>query len=236
MALPKLETPKYKCTVPSTGKEIEYRPYLVKEEKMLMLASEGEDTAQIINTMKDLIKACTFEALNVESMTMFDMEFLFTKLRSVSVGENSKVGIDCKKCQKPNDVNIKLGDVKVNINKDQDMKIELTDKVGMVMQYPSVNAMIDAQAQSNGESDVDDFLRTVIASIESIYSADEVFAVKDTPKSEVDDFIDSLSSNQFVKIREFMENLPQAKIDYEFKCIHCEAINKNQLAGAGNFS
>ena len=159
MALPKLETPKYKCTVPSTGKEIEYRPYLVKEEKMLMLASEAEDTAQIINTMKDLIKACTFEALNVENMTMFDMEFIFTKLRSVSVGENSKVGIDCKECGKPNDFNIKLGDVKVDINKNQNMKIELTDKIGLVMQYPSVNAMIDAQAQSSGQSDVDDFLK-----------------------------------------------------------------------------
>ena len=235
MGLPKLETPKYKCTIPSTGKSIEFRPYLVKEEKMLMLASESNDQNQIISTMKDLIKACTFDQFNVETMTMFDMELLFTKLRSVSVGEKSKVGIDCKECSKSNDVFINLGSVEVNIETDKDMKIELTDDVGLIMKWPTVNDLLDVSEKKN-TSDVDDFLNSVKASIESIYSKDEVFAVKDTPTKEVDDFIDSLNSAQFVKIKDFMGELPQAKINYEFNCIHCEAENKNTLAGAGNFS
>ena len=115
MALPIIETPKYETTVPSTGKKVQYRPYLVKEEKILMIAMESEDQTQIIRAMKDVIKACTFDKVEPDKLCTFDIEYLFLKLRAKSVGEISKVGLKCEKCSKPTDVNINLDDIEIDI-------------------------------------------------------------------------------------------------------------------------
>tara|TARA_B110000902_G_C14273627_1_gene574141 strand:- start:519 stop:1220 length:702 start_codon:yes stop_codon:yes gene_type:complete len=232
MALPKLSTPKYHATVPSTGKDVEFRPYLVKEEKMLMIAAESQDERQIVGAMKDLIDACTFGIIDITKLTMFDLEYLFIKLRSKSVGETSKVGLKCSSCETQNEVTFSLESIAVAIDKDADMNIDLSDGVGISMRYPGVNDVLD---MGGDLSDVDKMMGMVRSCIDTIYTAEEVFNVKEQSVKEVDDFIDSLSSKQFHRIREFLEKMPAAEVHAEFNCESCGEKNETVIKGTANF-
>ena len=183
MALPKLNTPKYYTKVPSTGTDVEFRPYQVREEKMLMIAAESQDERQTINAMKDLISACTFGAVDITKLTMFDLEYIFVKLRSKSVGESTTIGMKCKSCSHQNDVKVSLEDVTVNLNQDLNSNIELSDGIGVTMKYPGVNDVMDIDSNL---SDVEKMMGMVRASIDTIYTSEEVFNIKDQSTKEVD--------------------------------------------------
>lgn len=232
MALPKLSTPKYMTKVPSTGKEVEFRPYQVKEEKMLMMAAESQDERQIIGSMKDLITACTFGALDINKLTMFDLEYVFVKLRSKSVGETTTVGMTCTECGEKTDIKISLEEVEVNVDKNLDSKIELADGVGVTMRYPGINDMMDIGSEQN---DVDKMMSMIRASIDTIYTSEEVFNIKEQSSTEVDEFIDSLTSKQFSEIREYLEKMPTAQMNIEYECEHCDAKNDQVIKGTANF-
>lgn len=232
MALPKLSTPKYMAKLPSTGKEVEFRPYQVKEEKMLMMAGESKDDRQIMGAMKELIEACTFGAVNLDKMAMFDVEYLFIKLRSKSVGETTKLGLNCNKCDTKNDLVVSLDDVQVKVNADLNSKIELADGVGITMKYPNINDMMDLGGDMD---DVDKMMGMVRASIDTIYTSEEVFNVKEQSTQEVDDFIDSLTSKQFSDIREYLEEMPAAEINVDYECTSCGAKNEQVVKGTANF-
>ena len=193
MALPKLDSPHYEMKIPSTGKKITFRPYLVKEEKILMLALESKDDSQMVRAVKDVIRACTDDAVDVEDMPMFDMEYIFTQLRSKSVGETTKIGISCQSCNHKNDIDINLDNIRVDVPKAKERKIELTPIVGMVLKYPTVNEVLDAQVNSTS-SDVDKMFDMLASCIDSIYSGDEVFDAKSQTKKELKDFIESLNT------------------------------------------
>lgn len=232
MALPKLSTPKYMTKVPSTGKEVEFRPYQVKEEKMLMMAAESQDERQIIGAMKDLITACTFGALDINKLTMFDLEYVFVKLRSKSVGETTTVGMTCTECNEKTDIKVSLEEVEVNVDKNLDSKIELSDGVGVTMRYPGINDMMDIGGE---QTDVDKMMSMIRASIDTIYTSEEVFNIKEQSSTEVDEFIDSLTSKQFSKIREYLEKMPTAQMNIEYECEHCNAKNNQVIKGTANF-
>ena len=232
MALPKLSTPKYMTKVPSTGKEVEFRPYQVKEEKMLMMAAESQDERQIIGAMKDLIIACTFGALDINKLTMFDLEYVFVKLRSKSVGETTTVGMTCTECNEKTDIKVSLEEVEVNVDKNLDSKIELSDGVGVTMRYPGINDMMDIGGE---QTDVDKMMSMIRASIDTIYTSEEVFNIKEQSSTEVDEFIDSLTSKQFSKIREYLEKMPTAQMNIEYECEHCNAKNNQVIKGTANF-
>jgi hypothetical protein len=232
MALPKLSTPKYMAKLPSTGKEVEFRPYQVKEEKLLMMAGESNDERQIMGAMKELIEACTFGTVNVDKMPMFDLEYLFIKLRAKSVGETTKLGLNCTKCEAVNDLVVSLDDIHVNVNSDINSKIELADGVGVTMKYPSINDMMDIGGDM---SDVDKMMGMIRASIDTIYTSEEVFNVKEQSTQEVDDFIDSLTSKQFSDIREYLELMPAAEINVDYVCTSCGAKNEQVVKGTANF-
>ena len=232
MALPKLSTPKYMTKVPSTGKEVEFRPYQVKEEKMLMMAAESQDERQIIGSMKDLITACTFGALDINKLTMFDLEYVFVKLRSKSVGETTTVGMTCTECSEKTDIKVSLEEVEVNVDKNLDSKIELADGVGVTMRYPGINDMMDIGGEQN---DVDKMMSMIRASIDTIYTSEEVFNIKEQSSAEVDEFIDSLTSKQFSEIREYLEKMPAAQMNIEYECEHCDAKNNQVIKGTANF-
>lgn len=234
MALPKLDAPRYEMKLPSTGAKVIYRPYLVKEEKILMLAMESNDEKQMVRAVKDVIHSCTEGGVDVENMTMFDMEYVFVQLRTKSVGENTKVGVTCTSCGTKNDIEINLNHTKVDVPKTKDLKIPLTKTVGMIMKYPSVDDFMRIQTSEEGTA-VDKSFDIVAACIDSIYSNDEIFDAKDQTKEELREFIESLSSDQFAKIKEFLENMPSAKISVSFDCSKCNHHNEFDVKGIANF-
>jgi len=184
MALPKLDTPTYQLKVPSTGDPVSYRPYLVKEEKILMMAMESNDTNQMMNAVKNVIRSCTSDAVDVNTLAMFDIEYIFSQLRAKSVGEVSTIKVNCRKCESSNEVDVNLENVRVDIPESDVQTIALTDTVGVSLRYPSVDAMIKAQADES-KSDVDRVFDLIIACVDSIYSGDEIFDAKEQSSKEL---------------------------------------------------
>jgi len=234
MALPKLDAPTYQLKVPSTGELVSYRPYLVKEEKILMMAMESNDTNQMMGAVKNVIRSCTSDSIDVNTLAMFDIEYIFTQLRAKSVGETSTIKVKCQSCDASNEVDVNLEEVRVDIPKSEVQTITLTDTVGVSLRYPSVDAMLKAQADES-KSDVDRVFDLITACIDSIYSGDEVFDAKEQSQNELKEFIESLNTQQFNKIRDFIETIPSAAIDVKFKCISCSENNSFEVKGLGNF-
>ena len=232
MALPQLNVPKYELKVPSTGFSAMYRPYLVKEEKILMLAMESEDQKQMTTALKDIIDSCTFGELNVNSFTMFDIEYIFSKLRSKSAGETSEVKIPCSNCETPNQVKIDLEGV--GVTPVPEKKIELTDDTGLIMKFPSMADYLDIQ-NNEGLDNIGRIFAIIVSSIDSIYSGDEVFDASSHSKAELTDFIESLNGDQFKKVQTFLAEMPTAFVNADFKCENCGHENHVELKGMMNF-
>lgn len=234
MALPKLETPTYRMQVPSSGKMVSFRPYLVKEEKILLMALESQDDKQMVQAVKDIIAACTFNEINVRELTMYDLEYVFTQLRAKSVGEISTVLLKCEKCEVENEIKINLErDVKVSESKDVDSKIQLTDQIGVVMRHPDVDTML--QHMTSDGKDVDKIFAIVASCIDYIYQDDQIFDASEQSQQELRDFIESLSSEQFARIKKFIESMPNTVCDSSFDCVNCQHHNKVELRGMVNF-
>jgi transcription elongation factor Elf1 len=232
MALPVIDTPKYMATIPSTGEKVSYRPYLVKEEKILMIALESENQEQILGAVKDIIGACTFNKVNVDELAIFDLEYLFLKLRSKSVGETSRVGLKCSNCETSNEVEIPIDTIEVSgVDKDNGV-IMLTDKVGMKLRYPSVK---DAEKLTNAKDNVGTIMKTIVMCIENIFDDEKVYPAKDSTPKELEAFIDSLNSEQFKKIQGFFESMPSLSYTTKFKCDSCGHENELVIKGLANF-
>jgi len=234
MALPKIETPKYSLTVPSTGKTIQYRPYLVKEEKVLMIAMQSQQPSQMVMAIKDIISTCTFGSVNIEEMTMYDMEYIFIALRAKSVGEVSEIGIKCEKCNFKNDVAVNLNEIEVKIPKNIKYEIQLTDDIGIKLRFPNVDSIFISQ-QDQSRSDVDKTFDIIIDCIEFIFQGDEIFKASEQTREELQEFVESLSTEQFNKIRDFIEQMPTTQLDASFLCTKCGHPNSLIVKGMNNF-
>lgn len=234
MALPKLTSAKYSLDVPSTGETIEYRPYLVKEEKILMLAMESRDRKQMITALRDVISGCTEGRINIEKYTLFDLEYIFIKLRSKSVGENSNVGVKCQDCGTQNSVAINLEQIEVaGTIETKSQKIELTDTVGVMLRYPTVKGL---QRQiTKDKLDEESTMAAIVSAIESIYDADNVYPAENETQKDLLEFVESLTSDQFRKMTDFFEDMPKLKHKIEFECKSCNAKNEVTLEGLANF-
>lgn len=232
MALPKLNTPKYTMTIPSTGLSVEYRPYLVREEKLLMIAMESEDENQMLGAVKDIIRECTFNQVNIDNLSTFDIEYMFIKLRAKSVGESSEIGIKCQSCEHLNKHKINLDD-EVKVSKGQDKKIQLTEDTGVIMKYVSMTDYMDVV--NSERSKIEKLFDLMAKGIDSVYSGDEVFDASEQTHDELVDFLESLNSEQYIKIRSFIENSPQACADVHFACEKCGSENEIELKGLKNF-
>lgn len=233
-ALPKLDAPTYNLIIPSTGENISYRPYLVKEEKVLMMAMESEDTTQMMNAIKDVIRSCTNESFNVDTLAMFDIEYIFMQLRSKSVGETATIKVKCHECEASNEIDVDLQKVRVDVPDQNKKTVRLTDSVGVTLKYPSVDVMLSVEGDKN-KSDVDRVFDIITSCIDSIYSGDQIFDADEQSSEELKEFIESLNTKQFNEIRNFVESLPAATIDVEFKCVSCSNDNAFEVKGLGNF-
>lgn len=227
MPLPVLETSKHTIEVPSSKKKIEIRPFLVKEEKILLQAKESENDDTIFKAIKDIIHTCSFEKINANELTIYDLEYVFLQLRAISVGEKSEFKVKCLECGKYNDVEIDLTEVKVEFPEEKiDKKIQLNDSVGVVLKHLLVKD-IDVRG-----SDISD---NIIASIDYIYDAENVYKAEESSKKELIEFVDSLSHSQLENISKFIQNQPKLRYTLKYNCIHCGEDNQVVLEGLKDF-
>ena len=236
MALPKLnDVPYYSITIPSTGQETRYRPYLVKEEKVLLIALESSDIKQIAAATTDLIKSCVETDINLDKLTTFDIEYLFINIRSKAVGESIKVNFMCSKCDTENEVTVNLDKIAVPISKEMDRMINLTDDVRVEMQHLSYKESTNNSIISTPETYAEYMFETVLRSMYKIYTEEEQFIVQDESDESVIEFINSLTSEQFSKLREFVDSAPQVSSDVNFTCTECSEFNEYTLRGLNDF-
>lgn len=233
MALPKLNVnPSYECTVPSTGNRVAFRPYLVKEEKVLMMAMETQDQKQALRAIVDTIDACvTTEGFSAKKLTTFDIEYLFTQIRSKSVGEKSTILMNCQECDASNEYQLDISEVKVEKPNENNL-IELSDSVSVEMRYP----MYENVSKVNfGGKDIEIGFAMVGACIQAVITEDERIEADEISKTEINEFLESMTQGQFKKLAEYLESLPALRHNAEFTCIKCGAENQRMLRGMADF-
>ena len=235
MALPKLNTPTYELEVPSTDEKIKYRPFLVKEEKILLMAMESKDNAQIINAVKDIVSSCTFDKLDAATMPMFDMEYIFLNIRAKSVGEISKLKILCPDDKKTYaSVELDLTKVEVQVGDEHSNKIELTDDMGIIMTYPTIDSFLESGIENIDASNMLDVIGTCILQIYE-EKGEKVYQAKDQTKKELTEFIESMDSKQFKKLQSFFDTMPKLTHTIKVKNPKTKKTSDVKLTGLNDF-
>ena len=211
MPLPKIATPTYELTLPSTGKQVQYRPFLVKEEKLLVIALESEDNKQITTAIKAVLKACVLtKGIKIETLPTFDIEFLFLNIRGKSVGEELDINIVCPDDEKTEvAVKIDLDDIEVQRDENHTNQIKLDDTLMMEMKYPSLDEFIKSNFDFSDKNQMDQSFQLIASCIDKIYTEDEVWATADCTKREVNEFLEGMNSNQFKEIETFFTTMPK---------------------------
>ena len=231
MALPKLEVPIYELTVPSTDEKIKYRPFLIKEEKILLIAMESGQNEDVIQAVKQIVSECTFNKLKLGNMPMFDVEYIFLQIRSKSVGEVSKLKVLCRDDGETYaNVEVDLTEIEVQVNDDHTNKIELTDEMGVIMRYPTIDSFSTA-----GISDItaDNMLDVIVTCIDKIYDkkGEEVYDSKDSSQKELMDFVEGMNTQQFQDVQAFFDSMP--KLRHEVTVVNPKTKVENVVALSG---
>ena len=233
MALPKLETPKHSCKVPTTGETVYFRPFLVGEQKVLLIAQESEDNNQQIREMMRLINIC-FDDINADIIPTVDLEYLFLQLRIKSVGETSDVILQCSKCESDNTVTIELESAKLSESEKKISNIiKLTDTVSIELQYPSYDMIADLDLDNT--KDNTQIFEIMARCILTVIDGDEVHTKDDFTSKELTTFMDSMSITMFNDVQEYFNSAPNLLINTNFECVECKSKEKIVLSGVGNF-
>lgn len=235
MSLPKMQLPLYTLVVPSTKKEVRFRPFLVKEEKALLIAQQSEDPKVMISTLKSIIEDCV-EGINADTLAIFDYEYLFTQIRSKSVGEFADLVFLCDDCTDEKariPISMDITKFAVKFNPEHNNKIELTDSIGVIMKYPNLDTIGELEKASKG--DVDSVFKLVTECIEFIYDGDEVFPIKEQTKEEVLEFLNNLTQEQFSKIETFFDTMPKMSQPVKYDCPVCGKHHDKVLEGIESF-
>jgi hypothetical protein len=231
MNLPSLVTPHFNATIPSTGQEIEYRPFLVKEEKILLMALEGGDKKEITKATKNIINSCIIDDIDINQLATFDIEYLFLKLRGKSVGEliDVKVGHsdEDSECKHRTEVSINLDEIEIH-GSEIDNKIMITDDIGVVLRYPGIDD-VDLIDENTPETMFD----VINNCVEYVFDKDNVY--NDFSKKEIKDWVDTLSQKQFLKMSEFFSNIPKLTHNVEWTCSECGEKDSITLEGLQSF-
>ena len=225
MALPKLNTPTYELELPSTGEILKYRPFLVKEQKLLLIAQESGEEKQIANAMGELVNSCTFGKVNAKSAPMFDIEYLFLRIRGKSVGEKVKLNLICQddgKTTVPYELN--LEDVECQVQDDHSNEIQINEDIKIVFRYPLLNDLQNVKASAGDSEKTFHFLECCI---DSIHSGDDVFQRIDIKDKEISEFIEQFTNEQFEKITQFFNTMP--KLRHVVKVTNPKTKKKNEI-------
>ena len=235
MALPKLNTPTYELEVPSTDEKIKYRPFLVKEEKILLMAMESGKNEDIIQAVKDIVTECTFNKLDLGSLPMFDVEYIFLNIRAKSVGEVSKLKLLCPDDKKTYvDTEINLTEVEVQVGDDHTNKIELTDDMGMIMTYPTIDSFAENGIQNVNASNMLDVISSCVLQIYE-NKGEKVYHAKDQTKKELTEFVEQLNTQQFRKLQSFFDTMPKLKHTIKVKNPKTKKSGDVTLTGLNDF-
>lgn len=236
MALPMSSTPTYTLTIPSTGKEVKYRPFLVREEKALMMAQQSEDPIVMVNTLKDVIKTCVVGDFNADEIATFDLEYIFTQLRAKSVGETVDLIFPCDVCEDEKarvQISFDITTLKVEKSPEHQANISLFGDVGVVMKYPTMQVL--NKLQNLDVNNLDDLFKIVAECIDYIYQGKELFYGKEQSQKELLDFINNLTSEQFAKVQKFFETMPRLKQEVDYTCPVCNRAHHKVLEGLQSF-
>jgi hypothetical protein len=235
MALPLLnEAPKYELMIPSMKKKVRYRPFLVKEQKVLMIAFESKDPNQIMHSMIDCVGACV-EGVDPYKLATFDIDYMFTQIRSKSVGETTDIVGICAECTTENTVKVDLSKISVEESKVADTLIQLNPNLQIRMKYPTYEDVEKTNVLSEDASPTEVIFNTIYACLDSVLTDDESISIKDESREEVVRFVDSLTNSQLEKIMEFVDSIPKIVHDVPFKCISCNHANVLRLEGLQDF-
>ena len=235
MALPKLTTPTYELEIPSTDEKIKYRPFLVKEEKILMMAMESKSDSDITQAVKDIVLECTFNKVDISHMPMFDVEYIFLQIRSKSVGEVSNLKLLCPDDGKTYaEVELNLTEVEVHVGEDHTNKIELDNGMGMIMTYPTIDSFRDSGIRDINASNM---LDVISGCIMQIYEEEgkKTYDPKDQTKKELTEFIEQLNTKQFKEVQKFFETMPKLKHEITIKNPKTKKESKVTLTGLNDF-
>ena len=237
MPLPKIATPTYSMVLPSLEKEINYRPFLVKEEKLLVLALESEDTKQITTAIKAVLKSCVLtKGIKVETLPPFDIEYLFLNIRGKSVGESIDVNIICPDDEKTSvKVVIDLDDIKVNKTEGHSNQIKLDENLMMELKYPSLDEFIKNNFDFNDQNAMEQSFKLIASCIDKIYNEEEVWVAADCTKKEITEFLESMNSSQFKKIEEFFTSMPKLSHTIKVTNPNTKVENEVVLEGLASF-
>ena len=235
MALPKLTTPTYELEIPSTDEKISYRPFLVKEEKILLMAMESGKNEDIVSAIKQIVSECTYNKLKLGNMPMFDIEYIFLNIRAKSIGEVSKLRVLCPDDKKTYaDIEVNLEDVQVQVDDEHTNKIELTDSMGMIMTYPTIDSFMETGLEKITASNMLDVIGTCILQIYE-NKGEKIYDAKDQTKKELNEFIEQLSSQQFKQIQKFYDTMPKLKHTIKVKNPKTKKTSEITLQGLNDF-
>jgi len=236
MTLPIVETPSYELTLPSQDIKIQFRPFLVKEEKILLMAMESNNDDEIVRATKEILTACTYEKINVDSLPLFDIEYIFLQIRAKSIGEIAKFKILCSDDKKTLvDAEVDLTKVEVNVDDEHTNKIILDEKrqLGVILKYPTLD-ITKAGFNMNTEN-TETIFNTIASCIDSVYEGEKMYPAKDNTKEELQQFIESLTQEAFLKIKKFFDTMPRLRHEFEVENPNTKVKNKVVLEGLRDF-
>jgi hypothetical protein len=232
MALPKLnDVPSYDMVIPSTGEQVTFRPFLVKEQKVLLMALETQDNKQILKAIIDTIDACVEENINARTLATFDLEYMFTQIRAKSVGETSDVLLSCGECEHQNKVTVNVNEITVDVSGiEKDVKI--SDAYTIRLRYPRYELMTEVNAEDTA---ADNMVKMIIGCLDKLLTEDEIISFDDETEDEVKAFVDNLTASQLQSVMEFINSIPALEHEVEFDCEECETKNQITLKGIADF-
>jgi hypothetical protein len=240
--LPKLDVPIYETHLISNGQSVRYRPFLVKEQKLFLMAAESDDPKETINAIKQVLRNCVLDEIDIDNMATFDIEYLFLQLRARSVGEIVNLKFNCnntifekdeeKKCGNLVNIDVNVLDIEPTKNENHSNKIQITDKIGVVLKYPTFSSVDIAGLDTQ---DMEQILNVIVSCIDFIYDDEQVYYAKDTKKEELLDFVESMKQSDLEKISSFFNSLPKIRKDIHFHCKKCGYEEDITLEGVQSF-
>ena len=236
MTLPRINVPEYSLVVPSTDEEIKFRPFLVKEEKLLLMAQETGDELSLYNAIKNLIKNCCFDKIDTDNLPLFDIEYIFLQIRAKSVGEVAQIQITC-----PDDeettvlIDVDLTKIQVQMGDDHNARIQLTDDIGLLMTYPNLATVLTMQNKDEETSGADAMFKMIQECMYQIWQGEETFDAMDYSDKDKKDFLENLNHEQFEKVQQFFETMPQVKHEVEVTNQNTGVKSKVMLEGMNSF-
>ena len=241
--LPKIDVPVYSVKLISNDKTLQFRPFTVKEEKLFLMANESEDLNSVVDTIKQILNNCILDEFDITSLPLFDIEYLFLNIRARSISEIVNLKYKCnnnvldeetkeeKKCNNVVEIDINILDIKPEKQEGHTNKVEITEKMGVVMKYPSFETLKNFDIQNEADS----IIKITVNCIDYVYDSDSIYYAKDSTEEELIEFVESMQAKDLEKIKAFFDTMPKMKKDIDFKCNKCEHEEKIELEGIQNF-